>query len=86
MIEINNKQICVKEISNMYGIKPNFFRVVLCRPEFNKYRYAGNIFKNCYGFHEQIKKIILLKQQASCSKLRKLKLPNKVLEINSSLN
>ena len=86
MIDIDNKLICMKEIVEMYGIGIGFFRIILCRPEFNKYRYAGNLFKNCYGFHKEIKDTILLKQQASCSKLRKLKLPSWAIDINSSLN
>ena len=61
----------VKELSEKYNMGVNFFRTILCRPEFNCLRQPKTVgksrticnFKNCPELHTKIRYIIALKKR-----------------------
>lgn len=75
---MDKERINIKDLSEMYGLTSNFFRTILCRPEFTKYMTSRNMFKNCYGFLFEVENVIKLKMQSTRSPLRFLTIPSHI--------
>lgn len=61
-----NNVITINELCKKYNKSSNYFRILLCRPEFNQFRVDQNdrkfyVFKDCENFHKMLKFIMNLK-------------------------
>ena len=57
--------ITLKELQQKYNKGSNYFRTLLCRPEFNQFRLEKHffVFDNSDNFHKMLKFIINLKSK-----------------------
>ena len=72
MVQQNvDKTIDVKGLAEKYNMGTNFFRTIMCRPEFNKLQQPKTVgkartvcnFKDCAELYKKIDHIIYLKKR-----------------------